>query len=64
MFSSMDTAKSIGMPMLFGIVSLSPESKSTILIDSCDETITFGTGLISSDDDETTSEYCPKPASV
>lgn len=53
------TAKSMGIPVLFGMSSLSPESKSTILIDSCEDIITFGIGLISSDETETISEYCP-----
>lgn len=57
MFSSVETAKSIGIPVLFGIVSLSPESKSIILIDSWDDIITFGIGFTSSDETDTSSEY-------
>lgn len=64
MFSSIVTSKSIGIPVLFGIISLSPESKSTILIDSWEDIMTLGIGFTSSEEAETTSEYCPNPASV
>lgn len=56
MFSSIDTAKSIGIPVLLGIISLSPESRSMILIDSWDDIITLGIGLTLSDDLDTISE--------
>lgn len=56
MFSSIETAKSIGMPVLLGMISLSPESKSMIFIDSCEDIITLGIGLTSSDDEDTISE--------